>query len=104
MKQMGRKERYLVRRGGEETRERAQDRGPGKPTHTDSGELQRLSGKQPPGSSKGGREAGAGETHTTPAQSGSTPSPLPAAADAGLILASVTAETKLSKPQRLSQS
>ena len=64
MKQMGRKERYLVRRGGEDTRERAQDRGPGKPTHTDSGELQRLSGKQPPGSSKGGRESQEQERHT----------------------------------------
>lgn len=78
----------------EEKPEKAQGGGPGMPTHADNGSYW-LPGRQPP------------ETETETDKSsviGNAQSPLPGAADTGLIAAQVTAETKPSKPQRLSQS
>ena len=82
----------------EEKPERAQGGGPGTPTHADNGSYW-LPGRQPPETET--------ETETETDKSsviGNAQSPLPGAADTGLIPAQVTAETKPSKPQRLSQS
>lgn len=57
----------------------------GEPTHAGSGELQGLSGKQPPGSSKGGKAGRAPQIQTTHPQGGDTQSLRPAAADSELI-------------------
>ena len=82
----------------EEKPKRAQGGGPGTPTHADNGSYW-LPGRQPPETET--------ETETETDKSsviGNAQSPLPGAADTGLIPAQVTAETKPSKPQRLSQS